>query len=233
MHVMVQAKRGVGSRSARVFSAVLRPMWQQTGMPGLFDGGKEAVVARVEIVELADLGRKHRQLQGFAAERAATRSTSWMARSMSWMGTWAVTTRRRGSAEANSSSASLKARVASYEPSRHQVEVAVGADLAVEHLDVDAVGVHVPQPLDRVAVSGAAVGGMDVGEAGHVRLGGVPTEHLAHGLRKGVVVGLVERRCQVGLDDVVRQITWESDEMSGGVMTVPPVEKWRKPWGST
>ena len=33
MHESVHARRGVGSRSARLLSAVLRPMWQQTGSP--------------------------------------------------------------------------------------------------------------------------------------------------------------------------------------------------------
>ena len=98
---------------------------------------------------------------------------------MSWIGIWYETTRRLGSAEAKSRSVSLNARGRFLPPVLQQVEVAERADLAVEHLGVDAVGVHVDQPLVRVDVARAAprrVAGLGVGLVG---LGRVPAHHEA------------------------------------------------------
>ena len=84
-----------------------------------------------------------------------------------------------------------------------QVEVAVGAHLAVEDLDVDAVGVHVAQPLVRVAVPGPAPRGVpDLGTAG-VRLRRVAAQHLAERLCQRGVVVVVEPGRQVRLHVVV------------------------------
>ena len=87
-----------------------------------------------------------------------------------------------------------------------QVEVAVRADLAVEHLDVDAVGVHVDEARVRVEVALATPRRvLDLG-AGLVRLRRVPTEDHAAVLHERGVVVVVELRREVLLHLVVAHV---------------------------
>ena len=96
-----------------------------------------------------------------------------------------------------------------------EVEVAVRVDLAVEDLDIDAVDIHIAQPLGRVGVAGPAPRGMlDLG-TGRIGLRRIPAEHRPVCLAERDVILLVQFGRQMCLHvRVCCTLTCESEEIT-------------------
>ncbi len=123
--------------------------------PGVGDERPERVVAIVEVVGQAELVREHRELERLHAERhdpldLLARGVDVVDRDLRVHDE----SLRVDRAELEHGVVERARRLAPAVPA--QVEVPERADLAVQHLGFDAVGVHVEQALVRVAVAGTA-----------------------------------------------------------------------------
>ena len=191
VHDSVSARRGVGSRPGELVERGVEPDVAADRQAGLDDRGEQRAVPIVEVVGLPELGGEHGELQRLAARRGDAlhlphREVDVVDRNL----VRDDQARRVGGREVVQRVVERARRLV--RAVLQEIEVAIGAHLAVEHLDVDAVGVHVGEARVRVEVTGPSPRRvLDLG-ARLVRLRRVATEDRAPVLRQRGVVVVVE-----------------------------------------